>query len=269
MSETSPDSPTRRSPVDLARQVVRMTLSRGVRAAAAPVRALARLGRDEADPRWAHVSWLWQPGWGRHAHDRLYRNANPYGIDTNPYEQQKYATVMETLAGRRYRRVLEVGCGEGDLSERLAGVTGDLIGVDISSDAATRAAARVPSATFETRMLPADMPPGTFDLIVCTDVLYYWEPTTMRSGLDRLIDRLEPGGVLLAYHYRGAFGQVNTADHVHDRLGALTANRVVHRLVAQRLDGLGPGGTGVRFDVVATAPVPSVPVTQQGGASPA
>lgn len=169
MSETTPDSPTRWSPIDLARRVVRMTLSRGVRAAATPARALARLGRDEADPRWAQVSWLWQPGWGRHAHDRLYRNANPYGIDTNPYERQKYATVMETLA----------------------------------------------------------------------------------------------------YHYRGAFGQVNSADNVHDRLGALAANGVVHRLVAQRLDGVGPGGAGVRFDVVATAPVPSVPVTLQGGASPA
>lgn len=265
MSERPSDGPARRSPVDLARRAARMTVSHGTRAAATPVRALARAGRDDADPRWAHVSWLWQPGWGRHAHDRLYRHANPYGIDVNPYEQQKYATVMDTLAGRRYRRVLEVGCGEGDLSERLATLTDDLLGADISADATTRAAARVPSATFETRMLPAEMPPGTFDLIVCTDVLYYWEPTTMRTGLHRLISRLEPGGVLLAYHYRGDFGQVNTADDVHDRLGALTATGDVRGLVSERLDGLGPGGSGVRFDVVAAPPAPFVPIPHQRG----
>ncbi|TCK19825.1 class I SAM-dependent DNA methyltransferase [Pseudonocardia endophytica] len=255
MSDPAP----RRSPVDLARHAVRMTLSRGTRAAAAPVRAIARAGRDDTDPRWAGVSWLWQPGWGRHAHDRLYRTANPYGIDANPYEQQKYTSIMNTLAGRRYRRVLEIGCGEGHLSERLAGVTGELLGVDISADATARAAARVPSATFETRMLPAEMPAGTFDLIVCSDVLYYWEPTTLRTGLDRLIDHLEAGGVLLAYHYRGDFGQVNRADHVHDRLRALVAGGKVHGVVSERIDDLGPDGAGVRFDVVATAPVPSIP----------
>lgn len=269
MPDSPADEPVRRSPVDLARRAVRMTLSGGTRAVAAPLRAVARVGRDDADPRWARVSWLWQPGWGRHAHDRLYRHANPYGIDASPYEQQKYATVMDTLGGRRYRRVLEVGCGEGDLSVRLATLTDDLLGVDISADATTRASARVPSATFETRMLPAEMPSGTFDLIVCTDVLYYWEPTTMRTGVDRLVSRLEPGGVLLAYHYRGDFGQVNTADNVHDRIRALDASGAVHGVVSERLDGLGPGGAGVRFDVVATAPIPSVPRPSPSGAAPA
>lgn len=260
MPETTPDdAPIRRSPVDLARRLVRMALSRGTRAAAAPIRALARAGRDDDDPRWAQVSWLWQPGWGRYCHDRLYRHANPYGIDTNPYERQKYDTVVRSLAGRRYRRVLEVGCGEGDLSQRLVTVGDDLLGVDISADATARAAARVPSATFEIRMLPAEMPSGRFDLIVCTDVLYYWEPTTMRIGLDRLVDSLEPGGVLLAYHYRGDFGQVNTADNVHDRIGALVAGGAVRGRTTEQIDGIGPGGAGVRFDVVTAAPsaVPS------------
>lgn len=264
MSDHTPaDDANRRSPVDLARHVVRMTLSRGTRAAAAPIRGLARIGRDDANPRWARTSWLWQPGWGRHAHDRLYRTANPYGIDTNPYEQQKYATIVETLGGHRYRRILEIGCGEGDLSERLVGF-GDLLGVDISADATARAAARVPSATFETRMLPAEMPPGTFDLIVCSDVLYYWEQTTMRNGLDLLVDRLEPGGALLAYHYRGDFGQANTADNVHDRIGALAASGAVRSHIARRIDGIGPNGAGVRFDVVTTAAVASAAGPRHG-----
>ncbi|MET0189083.1 MAG: SAM-dependent methyltransferase, partial [Pseudonocardia sediminis] len=131
-------SPPRTSPVDLARRAVRRTLSGSVRAAATPVRALARAGRDDADPRWAGTAWIWQPGWGKGCHDRLYRSANPYGIDGNAYEQQKYDRVLDALAGRRFGRVLEVGCGEGDLSERLAGVTDELVGVDICDAAVAR-----------------------------------------------------------------------------------------------------------------------------------
>ena len=61
-----------------------------------------------------------KPGWGRRTHDRLYRSPDPYSIGLSAYEQQKYGTVMDALAGRRFDRVLEVGCGEGDLSVRLA-----------------------------------------------------------------------------------------------------------------------------------------------------
>lgn len=246
MSDTTPSTTI----VDRARRAARLTLSTGVRAAAVPVRGVARLGRDENDPRFADVAWLWQPGWGKRCHDRLYRDADPYGIGLNPYEQSKYATVMSTLSGRRYDRALEVGCGEGDLSVRLAGLTDDLLGVDISAAAVERANRRVPAATFERRTLPHEMPEGTFDLIVTTDVLYYWEPVTLRVATATLLDRLRPGGTLLAYHYRGDFGQAGTAERVHAGLRSAAAERGVQNRVQERLDGIGPGGDGALFDVL-------------------
>ncbi|WP_060574539.1 MULTISPECIES: class I SAM-dependent methyltransferase [unclassified Pseudonocardia] len=246
---------TRPSPVDLARRVVRMTLSGCARAAAAPVRRIARAGRPETDPRWADLTWIWQPGWGRRTHDRLYSRPDPYAIGVNPYEQQKYGTVMDTLSGRRFERVLEVGCGEGDLSVRLASHADALLGVDICDAAVERAAVRVPSAEFARRTMPREMPEGTFDLIVCTDVLYYWEPVTLRVGTTALLDRLRPGGTLLAYHYRGDFGQAGTADRVHDALRTAALQRGFDVPVHEHRSGVGPGGAGVRFDVI-TAPVP-------------
>ena len=253
-------TPSRTSPADLARRAARRTLSGTVRAAASPLRALARAGREETDPRWAGTAWLWQPGWGKGCHERLYRSANPYGIDASAYEQQKYDRVLEALAGRRFGRVLEVGCGEGDLSERLSELTDDLLGVDISDAAVRRAAARVPSATFETRTLPAAMPEGTFDLIVCTDVLYYWEPVTLRVGIARLRDRLRPGGMLLAYHYRGDFGQIGTADAVHASLRGLAGTR---NTVREHCAEVGPGARGALFDVVTVPAVPTSAVPAQ------
>ncbi|MBC3194721.1 methyltransferase domain-containing protein [Pseudonocardia sp. C8] len=254
--------PARPSPSDRARRTARLTVCATARTTTAPLRALARLGRPDSDPRWPAAAWLWQPGWGRGAHDRLYRRPDPYGIGLSPYEQQKYGTVMDTLAGHRFARALEVGCGEGDLSVRLAGHTDALVGVDICPAAVERAARRVPSATFARRTLPREMPDGTFDLIVCTDVLYYWEPVTLRVGIAALLDRLRPGGTLLAYHYRGDFGQAGTADRVHEALRAAATARghVVSR--HETRDGVGPGAAGARFDVVvAPAPVGDRPVT--------
>ncbi|MBO4239123.1 class I SAM-dependent methyltransferase [Pseudonocardia alni] len=242
--------PARRTPIDHARRIARLSLSGGARAAAVPVRGLARLGRAEHDPRWTGQTWLWQPGWGRRTHDRLYRSPDPYSIGLSAYEQQKYGTVMDALAGRRFDRVLEVGCGEGDLSVRLAGHTAALLGVDICSAAVQRAAARVPSGTFVRRTLPHEMPEGDFDLIVCSDVLYYWETVTLQVGLAALLDRLRPGGMLLAYHYRGAFGQAGTADRVHEALAAAAAARGLTVRAHETVDGVGPDGAGARFDVV-------------------
>lgn len=249
--------PTPRASVaDRARRAARLTLSAAVRTAAAPLRAIARTGRADTEPRWAEATWLWQPGWGRGTHDRLYRRPDPYRIGASAYEQQKYGTVMDALTGRRFARTLEVGCGEGDLSVRLAGHTDVLLGVDISAAAVERAAARVPAGTFVRRTLPHEMPDGTFDLIVCTDVLYYWEPVTFRVGTAALLDRLRPGGMLLAYHYRGDFGQAGTADRVHDELRAAARARGLAVEVHTHRDGVGPGAAGARFDVVA-APLPA------------
>lgn len=258
------EQPARTSVADRARRAARLGLSTGVRAAAAPLRGIARAGRDDDDPRLAGLSWLWQPGWGRACHDRLYRHPDPYRIGVSPYEQRKYATVTDALAGRRFARALEVGCGEGDLSVRLAGHTDALLGVDISAAAVARAAARVPAAEFARRTLPREMPDGTFDLVVCTDVLYYWEPVTLRVGTAALLDRLRPGGLLLAYHYRGDFGQIGSADRVHEGLRSAAAARGLSTGPSTVFDGIGPGGAGARFDVVArpaAAPerVPGVP----------
>ena len=111
-----------------------------------------------------------------------------------------------------------------------------------------------------TRTLPGSMPEGTFDLIVCTDVLYYWEPVTLRVGVGLLLERLRPGGLLVAYHYRGDFGQAGTADAAHARLRAHAAGTGLREVVRERCEGVGPGGAGALFDVVAApaaVPIPS------------
>jgi SAM-dependent methyltransferase len=259
------------SVTDRARRAVRLGLGRSLRAGTVPIRGLARTAirmRPSLEPRLAGAAWLWQPGWGRGCHERLYSRPDPYGLVTNAYEQAKYDLIMQTLAGRRYARTLEVGCGEGLLSERLVDLTGELVGVDISEAATQRARERLEGtdrAWFERRTLPLDMPDGDFDLIVCSDVLYYWEPGTLRIGMERLIERLRPGGRLLLLHYLGDFGQAGDGDSVHDLATRHAAEHAeLTHLVAETLPEAGPGGAGVRLDVlVRRVADPARPAAQQ------
>ncbi len=51
-------------------------------------------------------------------------------------------------------------------------------------------------------MLPEETPRGPFDLIVCSEVLYYWDAPLLTGALARLRAELAPGGSVLAVHWR-------------------------------------------------------------------
>jgi len=139
--------------------------------------------------------------------EELYRASDdPWDLATSAYERDKYAATVEALGGRRYTRGLEVGCSIGTLTERLATVCGDLLAVDCAPSAVALARARLagrPGVRVARACLPEETPDGPFDLIVCSEVLYYWAPDLVREGLDRLAATLSPGGTLLAVHWRG------------------------------------------------------------------
>jgi SAM-dependent methyltransferase len=139
--------------------------------------------------------------------EELYREReDPWDLATSDYERRKYAATMAALDGRGYARGLEVGCSIGTLSELLAERCDRLLAVDCAPTAVARARARlagVPGVRVERRCLPEEQPPGEFDLIVCSEVLYYWSPPLLREALGRLRAALAPGGSLLAVHWRG------------------------------------------------------------------
>lgn len=129
---------------------------------------------------------------------------DPWGFETSEYERAKYEQTIAALEGRRYERGLEVGCSIGVLTGRLAARCGELLAVDVSERAVAAARERlrdVPGVTVERRSLPEHTPDGPFDLIVCSEVLYYWDRDLLGEALEKLCARLEPGGSLLAVHW--------------------------------------------------------------------
>lgn len=236
---------------------IRLVAKQTVRAVAVPTRTVVRrvITRYPAvEPRVADWGWLWQPGWGRGHHERFYGDRpDPYGFGTAPYELAKYDDLLAQLRDRRHPRTLEVGCSEGVFTEQLATISDCVVGTDISAVAIERARERLgdrDDVVLERRTLPLDFPDGTFDLIVCSDVLNLWEAGTLDLGLERMIDRLRPSGTFALLHYLGDFGQPLLGAEVHRRAVRIGREKgLEHRVDVLRPD-VGPKRAGYRIDVL-------------------
>ena len=148
---------------------------------------------------------------------------DPWDNATKWSDQRKYAVTMASLPCPRYRRAYEPGCAVGLLTRLLAPRCDELLAVDAVPEAVRQAASEVsefPHVTVEQAILPADLPSGTFDLIVVGDLLYYLSADDLAALLDGLLDRLEPDGEIVAMHYRDRGGATWDGAHVHDALAA-------------------------------------------------
>ncbi len=126
------------------------------------------------------------------------------------YQQRKYEQIMALLPDRRFRHALDLGCGLGLLSQRLAERSDEVLGIDVASAAlghARKRGAGVANLTFaqgDVLDLPVELN-ERFDLIVVADTLYYLAPLSddlLKALSARLADLLMPGGLcLLANHF--------------------------------------------------------------------
>ena len=161
-------------------------------------------------------------GLGRDYFDALYaRNDDPWRLGTRWYESRKRAITLASLPEERYATGLEIGCSVGMLTEGLADRVDYLLAVDISQSAVDRARAQVNGRARVERADVLDaFPEGPFDLIVLSEVGYYFG----RDGLERVLDGLEgalaPGGTVVACHWRHPVADYPlTGDEVHEALG--------------------------------------------------
>jgi SAM-dependent methyltransferase len=138
--------------------------------------------------------------------EKLYAESpDPWGFETSPYERRKYERTLDVLGRRRYRHALEVGCSIGVFTAMLAPLCDELLAVDVSEKAIATAKERLagfPHVRIEVRTLPEETPEESFDLVVASEVLYYWPEDVMLAALRHFEDVLAPGGTLLAVHWR-------------------------------------------------------------------
>ena len=171
--------------------------------------------------------------------DALYAdNPDPWDFATSDYEQAKYDATIAALEGRHFKRGLEIGCSIGVLTQRLAEHVDDLLAIDVAQAALEQARQRNPGVRFQRREIPEEYPPGTFDLTVCSEVLYYLDDEAFNATLDRLT------GTVLHVHWRPSTQRYPLkGDDVRmlltERFGAPDYSRETPKYVLDRWDRCG------------------------------
>ena len=148
---------------------------------------------------------------------------DPWDYVGSDYEAAKHDATLAAPPRDRYRRGLELGCSIGVLTERLAARCDRLRAVDAAADAVARCRDRcrdLGHVTAEVAVLPADWPAPAgdrFDLIVASEVCYYWSDADFALARRRILESLEPGGTLLLVHWTVFVPDYpRTGDAVHE-----------------------------------------------------
>jgi alkylation response protein AidB-like acyl-CoA dehydrogenase/SAM-dependent methyltransferase len=179
--------------------------------------------------------------------ERLYAaDRDPWSYDSSAYERDKRAATLAALPPPPIGTALDLGCSNGALTSLLARRCEAVVAVDLSARAVALAGERrLPAnvALVQARF-PDETPDGEFDLIVCSEVLYYLTPAELWRAVRWLRSRLRSGATLLAVSWRGHGDEPMRGEDVHDLLAqelapwhALDARQPGYRI--DRFDGVG------------------------------
>jgi trans-aconitate methyltransferase len=163
--------------------------------------------------------------------ERLYQaHDDPWGFASRWYEQRKYDLTVASLPSERYRSGFEPGCSIGALTERLASRCDRLLAVDhvkATVAVAARRLAPYPQVRVEQRTVPDDWPEGPYDLLVLSEVCYYFDVDELRKLVGRAQRSLQTNATIVAVHWTGQTDYPLTAARTHQVLGATSTFKMV------------------------------------------
>ncbi len=147
--------------------------------------------------------------------DGVYRSSDdPWCFRSSAYEHRKYQRTLAALPRTRFERAVEIGCSIGVLTRQLAPRCGQLLALDVN-EAALRIAQgeEMPGddgghpIEWQQMQLPQQFPTGRFDLIMLSEVGYYWSLVDLQRVADWAAGALQPEGAVVLVHW---------TDPVHD-----------------------------------------------------
>jgi len=131
-------------------------------------------------------------------------NIDPWHFKTSEYERDKYQATLVSLTKDRYAAALEVGCSIGVLTKLLSSRCMSLLAVDSSPTAIEEARSiNGQNVTFRVANLPAKFPEGNFDLIVLSEILYYFDKADLERVAQLCIDSISQDGEIVLCHWLG------------------------------------------------------------------
>ena len=159
------------------------------------------------------------------------REPDPWSFASDSYENFRYDRTLAALAHRRYHRGFEPGCSIGVLTGKLASVCDMVEAIDFSSTAIAHARVRCSSFSniaFRCQSLPERLPVSGFDLLVLSEIGYYFTSEAWRDMCNELTAPMIPGSILLGVHWLG-----HSADH---RISGDTVHTILHAQPTLKLE---------------------------------
>ncbi len=135
--------------------------------------------------------------------EKWWEKSDPWNYESNPEDLNRRAMLLSVLPSLRYKRILDIGCGNGFVTTRLPGEK--IVGIDISANAIRHAKNASPCHIQYYSCSLFDLPfvpwKSLFDLIVVTGVLYPQYIGKSQQLVFAIIDDfLAPGGDLVSCH---------------------------------------------------------------------
>ena len=181
-------------------------------------------------------------------YDRLHAQSLGASGESPGYFAEYKARCLERLGVPGTARILDYGCGIGNLLVHLAERFATVHGYDPSPESLALARDRVPKATLhESRKA---LPAGAFDAVVLANVLHHVPPEARAELVAGLAPLLVPGGRLFVFEHNpyNPLTRRAVAACEFDADAVLLAPKEVKRLL------LGAGLADVRLDFIVFFP---------------
>ena len=144
--------------------------------------------------------------WRRmHRWNRQYKSGRWNNLKSEK-EVARYQKIIDFIKqfGQKNPSILDIGCGEGVLTERMnANDFSYFMGLDFSSESIKLAAKKnLPKTKFIAADAVKFHPEQEFDIIVFNEAFYYIHDSEKQNVLTRMLDSLTPNGILIISIFR-------------------------------------------------------------------
>lgn len=160
------------------------------------------------------------------------KDPDPWSFETSEYEAEKYEASLAALTRPHYQSAFEIGGSIGVLTEKLAQRCEQLLSVDLSQLAQAKAIQRckhLQQVRFRILNVPTEYPNEQFDLIVLSEVGYYWSWNDLEKAQEKIVSSLQPEGQLLLVHWlQDVPDYPLKGDDVHNSFLKLCPQRLRH-----------------------------------------
>jgi 2-polyprenyl-3-methyl-5-hydroxy-6-metoxy-1,4-benzoquinol methylase len=149
-------------------------------------------------------NWRRKQRWNRQYKNGRWKNLR------NDIERERYNTIIEFIDkhGNNHPSVLDLGCGEGILCERMKNERySEFVGMDFSSESIKQASEKnFKDAQFKVADLHYFKPKKKYDVIVFNEAFYYIHDSKKANVLATMIKALKTNGIIINSIYRKGIG---------------------------------------------------------------